>query len=134
MSDVAGSKDRRIDAFGLFARYAPLIFLIVLIIVFWALNQRFIHPLNLFNVMRQVSVYGLLAVGMTFVILTAGIDLSIGSLLACAGLVAAAVSKGGLSNRFSVGEGQDALSYAWYLAALAAIAVGSSAASSRASR
>ena len=124
MSDVAGSKDGRIDAFGLFARYAPLIFLIVLILVFWALNQRFIHPLNLFNVMRQVSVYGLLAVGMTFVILTAGIDLSIGSLLACAGLVAAAVSKGGLSNRFSVGEGQDALSYAWYLAALAAIAVG----------
>jgi ribose/xylose/arabinose/galactoside ABC-type transport system permease subunit len=41
-----------------------------------------------------------------------------------AGLVAAAVSKGGLSNRFTVGEGQDALSYPWYLAALAAIAVG----------
>ena len=65
-------------------------------------------PLNLFNIMLQVSIYGLLAIGMTFVILTAGIDLSIGSLLAMAGLVAAAVSKGGLSNRFTVGEGQDA--------------------------
>ena len=59
--------------------------------------------------MRQVSIYGLLAIGMTFVILTAGIDLSVGSLLAMAGLVAAAVSKGGLSNRFTVGEGQDAV-------------------------
>ena len=74
--------------------------------------------------MRQVSIYGLLAVGMTFVILTAGIDLSIGSLLAFCGLVAAAVSKGGIANRFSIGAGDDALGYGWYLAALAAIGVG----------
>ena len=60
---------------------------------------------------------------MTFVILTAGIDLSIGSLVAFAGLVAAAVSKGGLSNRFTVGAGQEAASQGWYLAALAAIGV-----------
>jgi inositol transport system permease protein len=66
----------------------------------------------------QVSIYGLLAIGMTFVILTAGIDLSIGS------LVAAAVSKGGLANRFTVGAAQDAASHGWYLAAAAAIAVG----------
>ena len=82
-------------------------------------EPRFLTPLNLFNVLRQVSIYGLLAVGMTFVILTAGIDLSIGSLVAFAGLVAAAVSKGGLSNRFNVGAGQEAASYGWYLAALA---------------
>ena len=50
--------------------------------------------------MRQVSIYGLLAIGMTFVILTAGIDLSVGSLVALAGLVAAAVAKGGIANRF----------------------------------
>ncbi len=55
-------------------------------------EPRFLSPLNLFNVMRQVSIDGLLAIGMTFVILTAGIDLSVGSLLAFAGLVAAAVS------------------------------------------
>jgi inositol transport system permease protein len=74
--------------------------------------------------MRQVSVYGLLAIGMTFVILTAGIDLSIGSLVAFCGLVAAAVSKGGIANRFTVGAGDIALGYSWYVAALAAIAVG----------
>jgi inositol transport system permease protein len=114
----------RIDIIGFLARFAPLIFLIVLMAGFALYEPRFLTPLNLFNVLRQVSIYGLLAVGMTFVILTAGIDLSIGSLVAFAGLVAAAVSKGGISNRFAVGAGQEAASYGWYLAALAAIAVG----------
>jgi inositol transport system permease protein len=114
----------KIDLIGYLARFAPLIFLIVLMAGFALGEPRFLTPLNLFNVLRQVSIYGLLAVGMTFVILTAGIDLSIGSLVAFAGLVAAAVSKGGISNRFAVGAGQEAASYGWYLAALAAIGVG----------
>jgi inositol transport system permease protein len=112
------------DVFSFLARFAPLIFLIVLMGGFAIFEPRFLTPLNLFNILRQVSIYGLLAVGMTFVILTAGIDLSIGSLVAFAGLVAAAVSKGGLSNRFAVGAGQEAASQGWYLAALAAIGVG----------
>ena len=114
----------KLDLFGVLSRFAPLIFLLVLMAGFAILEPPFLTPLNLFNVMRQVSIYGLLAIGMTFVILTAGIDLSIGSLLAFAGLVAAAVSKGGLTNRFNVGEGQNELGFPWYLAALAAIAVG----------
>ena len=114
----------RVDVFVILARFAPLIFLVALMAVFAIAEPRFLSSVNLFNVMRQVSIVGLLAIGMTFVIMTAGIDLSVGSLLACAGLVAAAVSKGGLENRFTVGEGQDAISYDWYLAALAAITVG----------
>jgi inositol transport system permease protein len=112
------------DIIGFLARFAPLIFLIVLMGAFSVGEPRFLTPLNLFNILRQVSIYGLLAIGMTFVILTAGIDLSIGSLVAFAGLVAAAVSKGGLSNRFTVGAGAESTSHAWYLAALAAIGVG----------
>ncbi len=115
---------KRPDIFGFLARFAPLVFLIVLMAGFASFEPRFLTPLNLFNILRQVSIYGLLAVGMTFVILTAGIDLSIGSLVAFAGLAAAAVSKGGLSNRFNVGAGEEAASYGWYLAALAAIGVG----------
>src|SRR6476469_6967071 len=114
----------KIDIIGFLARFAPLIFLIVLMTGFALDEPRFLTPLNLFNVLRQVSIYGLLAVGMTFVILTAGIDLSIGSLVAFAGLVAAAVAKGGITNRFNVGAGQEALGNPWFLAALAAIAVG----------
>jgi inositol transport system permease protein len=114
--------DAGFDAFGFLARFAPLIFLLVLMAVFAILEPRFLSSINLFNVMRQVSITGLLAIGMTFVILTAGIDLSIGSLLAFAGLVAAAVAKGGMQDRFTVGD--DAIGYGWPLAALAAIAVG----------
>src|SRR5258707_2153103 len=61
---------------------------------------------------------------MSFVFLTAGIALWLGLLVVFAGWAAAAVSKGGLSNRFNVGAGEEAASYGWYLAALAAIRVG----------
>ena len=84
MSDVKGSAaggGAVPDLFGLLARFAPLIFLVVLMAVFAVMEPRFLSALNLFNIMRQVSITGLLAVGMTFIILTAGIDLSIGSLL-----------------------------------------------------
>ena len=50
---------------------------------------------NLLNVLRQNSMLGLMALGMTFVILTAGIDLSVGSLLAVAGIVGATLSPRG---------------------------------------
>ena len=124
MTDVKSTADAQagFDAFGFAARFAPLIFLIVLMAVFAIAEPRFLSQVNLFNIARQVSVTGLLAIGMTFVILTAGIDLSIGSLLAFCGLVAAAVAKGGLSDRFTVGD--NTIGYGWPLAALAAIAIG----------
>ena len=121
-SSVEPSQAGGVDVFGFVARFAPTLFLIALMALFAVVEPRFLSSINLFNVMRQVSITGLLAIGMTFVILTAGIDLSVGSLLAFAGLVAAAVAKGGLENRFTVGEG--GVGYGWGLAALAAIAVG----------
>ncbi len=115
------------DLFGFLAAYAPLIFLLVLMGAFAILDPRFLKPLNLFNVMRQVSIYGILAIGMTFVILTRGIDLSIGSVVAFAGLVAAAVAKGGLQYRFAAGAGAEAHGFGWPLAVLAALAAGTAA-------
>src|SRR5260221_3120121 len=56
--------------------------------------------------------------------LAGDMHLWIGLLGEFAALAAAAVSKGGLSNRFNVGAGEEAASYGWYLAALAAIGVG----------
>ena len=114
--------DKAFDAFSFLARFAPLIFLLLLMTIFAIMEPRFLSSINLFNVMRQVSITGLLAIGMTFVILTAGIDLSVGSLLAFAGLVAAAVAKGGMQDRFTVGDA--AIGYGWPLAALSAILVG----------
>ncbi|MFN4142907.1 ABC transporter permease [Aestuariivirga sp.] len=123
MTDVVTRPaEKGFDAFGFLARFAPLIFLLLLMLVFAIMEPRFLSSVNLFNVMRQVSITGLLAIGMTFVILTAGIDLSVGSLLAFAGLVAAAVAKGGMQDRFTVGD--ETIGFGWQLAALAAIAVG----------
>lgn len=79
---------------GAFGQVAPLLFLIALSLIFWALEPSFMSERNLLQVLRQVSFTGILAVGLTFVILTAGIDLSVGSLLAFCGIVAAAVAKG----------------------------------------
>ena len=114
---------RRFDIIDMLGRFAPLIFLISLMIAFTIAEPRFLSPFNLFNVMRQISITGLLAIGMTFVILTAGIDLSVGALLAFAGLVGAAVAKGGLEDRFAVGASVAAANPFW-LALLAAILIG----------
>ena len=123
-TEEGAPKTAELDLFGLLARFAPLIFLLVLMAVFAILEPRFLSPLNLFNVMRQVSIFGLLAIGMTFVILTRGIDLSVGSLIALTGLVGAAVAKGGFESRFAVGTAAEAAGYGWPLALLAAILVG----------
>ena len=101
----------------------PLIFLILLILIFSSLHPRFLHPLNIFNVMRQISITGLIALGMTFVIIVRGIDLSVGSLLALCGLVGAVITKGGLVERFSVGVDTE-LANPWYWALAGSVLIG----------
>jgi len=78
----------------LVSRYGIVISFLVLFLVLSFLSNNFLTSNNLVNVLRQVSINGVLAVGMTFVILTAGIDLSIGSILALAGAVAASLVTG----------------------------------------
>jgi inositol transport system permease protein len=104
MSQSATSPASRIDVAALLGRVAPLLFLLVLMLIFSVLQPRFFSGLNLFNVMRQISITGLIALGMTFVILTGGIDLSVGSVVALAGLVAGALSKGTSANTLSLDE------------------------------
>src|ERR687894_2876492 len=63
---------------------------LVLVCIFAAYRyDRFLTEFNISNVLRQNSMLGLVALGMTFVILTGGIDLSVGAVLADAGVVAA---------------------------------------------
>ncbi|MCM3781537.1 ribose ABC transporter permease RbsC [Neobacillus mesonae] len=63
-------------------KLGPLLGLILLIVIVTIMNPGFLEPLNILNLLRQVSINALLAFGMTFVILTGGIDLSVGSILA----------------------------------------------------
>ena len=70
----------------------PLITLIVLFLFATFRYEYFFSMFNLVNILRQVSMLGLISVGMTFVILTGGIDLSVGSIMALAGVWAANLS------------------------------------------
>lgn len=75
----------------------PLIALLLMMLAMTFLSENFATSDNLFNVLRQVSVNLCISVGMTMVILTGGIDLSVGSILALSGAVAAGLMKNGLS-------------------------------------
>ncbi|ADN76916.1 ribose ABC transporter membrane protein [Ferrimonas balearica DSM 9799] len=68
-----------------------LLALLVLIAVVSTLNDQFFTTGNLMNILRQTSVNAIIAVGMTLVILTAGIDLSVGAVLALCGALGASM-------------------------------------------
>ena len=67
-------------------RFGTVIGLIVLCAILWILTPYFLTISNLLNVAEQTSINAIVAVGMTFVILSGGIDLSVGSIVALAGV------------------------------------------------
>ena len=80
-----------------FPRRAGLaIVLLLLVISASFISSHFLNPINILNVLRQVALYGILGVGMTFVILTKGIDLSVGSTVALVGVVGALLMERGV--------------------------------------
>ncbi|MFD1637069.1 ABC transporter permease subunit [Evansella tamaricis] len=72
---------------GVFRKYGTVLGLILLVVLITIINPRFITLDNILNIFRQVSINGLIAFGMTFVILTGGIDLSVGAILALSGML-----------------------------------------------
>lgn len=85
------------------SKLGPLFGLLLLIIIVSVLNPSFLSIANIFNVLRQVSISAIIAFGMTFVILTGGIDLSVGSTLALTGAIAASLLAGGLDPFLTMG-------------------------------
>lgn len=79
------------------AKFQSLIALILMIVAMSLLSDKFLSVNNGWNVMRQISVNVVVSVGMTLVILTGGIDLSVGSILALSGAVAAGLLKNGIA-------------------------------------
>ena len=77
-------------------QFGTLIGLIILCIVLWILTPHFLTITNILNITQQTSINAVIAVGMTFVIITAGIDLSVGSIMAFAGVVLAGALNAGL--------------------------------------
>jgi ribose transport system permease protein len=73
------------------AGQVPLITLLALCLATTLLTDRFLSPLNLTNILVQSSIMAVIAIGMTFVIIGGGFDLSVGSTVALAGCIAAMV-------------------------------------------
>lgn len=86
--------NKRVKAMA--ATLGPFIGLFLIIAVISILNPDFLSTSNLLNVLRQVSINALIAFGMTFVILTGGIDLSVGAILAFSGAVTATLLASGM--------------------------------------
>lgn len=80
----------------LLAKLQPLIALFVLCLIIGFLSDKFFTVSNFWNVLRQISVNICISVGMTLVVLMAGIDLSVGSVLALCGAVTAGLFKMGI--------------------------------------
>ena len=89
---MLGFKDRK----EILVRFQSLLALLLLIVILSVCAEGFFTKDNFWLVLRQVSVNTCLSVGMTLVILTGGIDLSVGSVLALSGAVMAGLFKNGL--------------------------------------
>jgi len=85
----------KLDLSQVMKKYGILIGFLVIIIALSILSPVFLRPKNLLNIVRQTSIHGIMAIGMTFVILTAGIDLSVGSMLALTGVLCAGFEHAG---------------------------------------
>ena len=84
---------------------SPLVVLIIACVVFAVANPRFVRPENLSILLQQAGVVGSLAVGQTLVILTAGIDLSVGAIMVLATLVMGKLAAGGTPGVAAFGVG-----------------------------
>ncbi|MGE7186311.1 ABC transporter permease [Peribacillus sp. NPDC006672] len=81
---------------GIWQKFGPLLALVLLFVVITVLNPSFMEPNNILNLLRQTSINALIAFGMTFIILTGGIDLSVGSILALSSALMAGMMVSGL--------------------------------------
>jgi len=113
-SESVVERGKKIEIVGFFEKYGVLLFLVALIVIFTLYNPMFLSARNIKNILTEVSIYGIIGVGMTYVILTGGIDLAVGSLLAFAAISGAFLMQA-LGGDFFMG---------WLVAMLAACAVG----------
>ncbi len=95
-------KRQKVEMGELFRRYGTAAIFIVLVVGAASQSSAFLTERNIMNVLRQVAPTGIMAVGMLFVILTRGIDLSVGSLLALGSVSCALVAAGGTGTPVAV--------------------------------
>ena len=73
----------------LLKKFSTLMILLVLFVLFSVSSENFLKVNNILNILRQISVLGILTCGMTFVIISGGMDLTVGAYLGLTGVIAA---------------------------------------------
>ncbi|MET0932544.1 MAG: ABC transporter permease [Mycetocola sp.] len=101
-NDKSGAEKRQIDYLGILLEGRAFIALIVLIIIFALLSDSFLTFNNLLTMTKHVAYNAILALGMLFVILKGGIDLSVGSTVGLSGVVAGVLLQGWQLDAFGV--------------------------------
>jgi ribose/xylose/arabinose/galactoside ABC-type transport system permease subunit len=86
-------------------QFGTLLGLFILGLALWILTPYFLTMSNLVNVIQQTAINAIIAVGMTFVIISGGIDLSVGSIMAVAGIVLASALQAGAPIPFAIVTG-----------------------------
>jgi len=97
LADAGARSPGVIRVMGWFDRWGVLLLVVIMAVLSWlAQPDVFLSERNIFNIFRQTAFYQLLALGQFIVIVTAGIDLSVGSTLALAMMTAAVMAKAGI--------------------------------------
>lgn len=93
--EIGRDTGNRVKIGAVLGKYGVYIALLVLFVSLSIASSSFLTVTNIFNILKQNSVYGILAVGMTFVIVTGGIDLSVGAIVAMSACFAASLAQDG---------------------------------------
>ena len=84
---------RNLDLMQIVKKYGIVIVLILMILGLSIAEPAFLSSTNIFNVLTQSAIFGIMALGLTFVIISKGIDLSVGSVFAFSGVIAASLGQ-----------------------------------------
>jgi len=87
----------KFNFFTFYERYGLFIILAVMLFCFGIINPNFLSKNNLLNILRQISIYGIMASGMTVVLLCGEIDLTPGALVAFSGVIMAMCVSNGMN-------------------------------------
>ncbi len=93
MEEIKRRKKLGFLAMWIWKKYSILVVFVVILIICGIAAPRFLRPNNLLNILRNTSIVGIIALGMTFVIIAGGIDLSSGPVLATSGAALIALQK-----------------------------------------
>ncbi len=88
---------KKMDMAQIFKKFGLVFAILIIFIIMSTLSPVFLSSKNLINILRQISTNGILAVGMTFIILTGGIDLSVGSLVAVTSVICGSMLMNGVN-------------------------------------